>query len=157
MDGGSLKWLDHEQQWLQALEQRRGGDGAAGKREGRRGKGYGGACVPCLGTAVEEEREPRLKQQRQRELRSASMADALWRARAAQRAREAMGRRERRRVRKAGCPFKRAQRRWDARRHGAGRWGAAALHGGHAAFHRTHVVRGSGWRGTRFWACSGLI
>ena len=61
------------------------------------------------------------------------------------------------RVNEAGCPFKRAQRRWDARRHGAGRWGAAALHGGHAAFHRTHVVRGSGWRGTRFWACSGLI
>ena len=31
-----------------------------------------------------------------------------------------------RRVREAGCPFKRVQRRWDTRWHGAGRWGASS-------------------------------
>ena len=57
------------------------------KREGRRDKGYGGACVPCLGIVVEEEREQCLKQQRQRELRSESMAAMAMAPTAAERRR----------------------------------------------------------------------
>jgi len=162
LDGGSLKWPDHEQQWLQALEQRRGGDGATGKREGRRGKGYGGACVPCLGTAVEEEREPRLKQQRQRELRSASMADALWSSRAAQRAREEESRAAERRVRRRG-PLGFHSRRTPGTRqgsHAARKLGNGGhVHGHAASFEAFYRARGGQWygrRGESIWATSRL-
>ena len=68
------------------------------------------------------------QQQHELELRSAMAATALGASVSAREGGEGVGRR----VRKAECPFKREQRRWDARWHGAERWGAATLHGGHA-------------------------
>jgi hypothetical protein len=51
---------------------------------------------------------------------------------------------ELRRVREAGHPLWGERRRWDARWHGAGRWGAAALHGGHAPI-TSSTWRASAW------------